>query len=139
MTKILNITEAASLALHTSVLLTENTDKLISIKDITAKIPASEAHLSKVLQRLGKVGIVKSLRGPKGGFVLNKSPEEISLLDVYEAIDGSVRLENCLFNTKVCSGNSCILNTILKDINDKMYETLSKTKLSDLVDLYKKD
>ena len=136
MTKILNISEAATLALHATVLFAENPDQMISIKDIVLKIPASQAHLSKVLQRLGKVGIVKSTRGPKGGFVLRRKPEEVTLLEVYESIDGPLSMNNCLLDTPVCSGK-CILDQVLEDLNNQVYEILNKTRLSDLSGTFK--
>jgi len=131
MVKILNISEAATLAIHTTVLLAENPDKMLSIKDIVKRIPASKAHLSKVLQRLSKVGIVKSFRGPKGGFVIGKDPSEVSLLEVYESIDGPLTTNNCLLASPVCVGK-CILDSVLMDVNNEVYQTLKNTKLSDL-------
>ncbi|MBU1628311.1 Rrf2 family transcriptional regulator [bacterium] len=135
MGKIFNISEAATLALHTTVLLAEEPDEMLSIKDIVVKIPASKAHLSKVLQRLGKEGIVKSLRGPKGGFVIGKDPADITLLDVFEAIEGPLSTESCLFHEQVCNG-TCILDNVLDDLNKKIYHTLKNKRLSEITGIY---
>jgi DNA-binding IscR family transcriptional regulator len=64
MSNILKISEAASLALHTTVILAANPNRLVSTKKLASQLHASEAHLSKVLQRLEKADIVNSTRGP---------------------------------------------------------------------------
>ena len=136
MDNILKISEAASLAMHSGVYLAVNKDEKVSTKEIANVLGASEHHLSKVLQRLTRACLVNSIRGPKGGFVLGKSPDEITLLDVYEAIEGSFPAGNCLLSTKICKGDKCILGRLLKDLNREVMDYLENTKLSDLVDVY---
>jgi len=136
MSKMLNISEAATIALHTTALLADDPEKMLSVKDIVNKITVSPAHLSKVLQRLGKVGLVKSLRGPKGGFLLAKDPHEITLLDVYESIDGPMTSSACLLDSPICNGK-CILDTVLEDVNKEVFRILKNTRLSDLSGIYK--
>ncbi|NQT21108.1 MAG: Rrf2 family transcriptional regulator [Planctomycetes bacterium] len=137
MSTVLKVSEAASLALHTMVLLAASSDRLWSTHDIATTLGASEAHLSKVLQRLAKVELVKSVRGPKGGFSLARSPERIFLLEVYESIEGPLGKTNCLLEHQLCDGTNCILGTLLKDTNREVKKYLSKTKLSSLTDLYR--
>jgi len=139
MSNILKISEAASLALHTAVFLAENPKKLVSTKDIASALQVSEAHLSKVLQRLVKVGLAKSTRGPKGGFMLGKDSDTVSLLDVYEAIEGSLILRDCLFGIRICAGKSCILGGLVETLNKQVKEYLAKTKLSELTSVYRKE
>jgi len=136
MSSILKISEAASLALHTAVILTANPNKLISTKEFASMLSASEAHLSKVLQRLEKAGIVISTRGPKGGFKLTRSGDEIALIDVYEAIDGKLSPSNCLFDKDLCNGN-CIMGGLLQNLNAQVKNYLSQTKLASLTSVYR--
>jgi Rrf2 family protein len=136
MTNILKISEAASLALHTAVLLAADSSKLISTKNLASTLHASEAHLSKVLQRLEKSGIVESTRGPKGGFRLRKSGDEITLLDVYEAIDGKLSSGNCLLGERICNGN-CIMGKLLCDLKKQVEDYLVQTKLITLTGVYR--
>jgi len=76
---ILNITEAANLALHSLVYLANHQAAWpISTARAAAPFSASEAHLNKVFQRLNKAGLVGSVRGPRGGFVLAREPAEIT-------------------------------------------------------------
>ena len=132
MSSVLKISEAAILALHSMAFLASNSDRLSSTREIAAKLRVSEAHLSKVLQRLSKVGLVKAIRGPKGGFSLGKASDEISLLDVYESIDGKFESANCLFGDPIYSVDECILGGLVKSINEQIKGYLTETKLSQL-------
>jgi Rrf2 family protein len=129
---VLKVSEAASLALHTMVALAMNLGKLMTTSEIAAGLKASEAHLSKVMQRLAKAGLVRSVRGPHGGFTLNRRPEEITLLEIYELIDGPFVPSSCLFAKPVCDGQ-CILGGLLKDVNQQVREHFAKSTLSDFM------
>lgn len=137
MSTIVKISEAASLGLHTMVFLAKSGEELASTREIATALQVSEAHLSKVLQRLVRVGLVKSVRGPKGGFLLARSGDEMTLLDVYEAIDGPLEPVNCLLGTPTCRGSACILGGVLQTVNDQVREYLAGTKLSELVNVYR--
>jgi len=132
MASMLKISEAATLALHSMAFLAANEDKLITIKEFANTFHASEAHLSKVLQRLAKAGLVKSTRGPRGGFSLEKDSRSISLLDVYEIIDGEIEPANCLLGKPLYGASECILGGLLSKIDNQVREYMSEKKLSDL-------
>ena len=98
MKNIIQISEAASLALHGMGLLAYN-GRRMSIHEISDIIGASEAHLSKVFQRLVREDMVRSVRGPGGGFELTRLPENITLLEIYSAIEGTPSTDTCLLRT----------------------------------------
>jgi len=108
---------------------------MVTNKEIAKALNVSENHLSKVLQRLGRVGLVKSVRGPKGGFILGKAANDISLLDVYESIEGPFVMSNCLLGIPICDGNKCILGGLLKTLNTEVRDYLAGTKLSEFADV----
>jgi len=132
MSSVLKISEAAILALHSMAYLATKPGKLSSTKEIATKLRSSEAHLSKVLQRLSKTGLVKSIRGPKGGFILGKASDEISLLEIYESIDGQLVSSKCLFGDPFYSADACILGGLLGAIDEQVREYLTGTKLNTL-------
>jgi Rrf2 family protein len=132
MTQVLKISEAASLALHTMVMLAANPNKTMSNRDIAALLKVSEAHLAKVLQRLGRAGLVNSQRGPKGGFSLARDSKEISLLAVYEAVEGPLETKACLLGKPVCGGN-CLLGGLLHKLGSEVSDYFAQTRLSDLI------
>jgi Rrf2 family protein len=131
---ILNITEAANLALHSLVYLANNQgDWPISAARTAAPFGASEAHLNKVFQRLNKAGLVGSVRGPRGGFVLARDAEEITLLEIFEAIDGPLPRGHCLLGKEACTFGSCIFGGLLPAIHGMVSDHFSGTTLADLM------
>jgi len=136
---LISISEAASLALHTMVLLAGDCERRMAVKEISSKLRVSQNHLAKVLQRLAKAGLVRSSRGPKGGFVLKRPSQEIDLLEVYEAIEGPIEKTHCLLGRPICNGNRCILGGLLKGVVEEAKKYLTSTKLSDLKDVFKGD
>lgn len=135
MTNLLRVSEAASLAMHATVLLAASRDRALTTSQIAAMLGVSEAHLSKVLQRLGRAGLVRSTRGPKGGFALTRPSDQITLLEVYEAIEGIVVPATCLFDTAICRGDRCILGGLIAEVNHHVRDYLARTSLSDVSDV----
>ena len=131
MSKIVSISEAASIGLHAMVLIAKSDDGNINANIISETTGASKNHISKVMQRLVKDGLVKSMRGPTGGFQLNKKPEEISMLDVYEAIEGKVKIDECPLGHKICPFNKCLVDGIIHKITSELAEYLKKHTLKD--------
>jgi Rrf2 family protein len=134
MKNIFSISDAASLALHTMVILAAQPDSTFSNREIASLLHASEHHLSKVLQRLTREGLVSSARGPKGGFKVSPEWKKITLLQVYEAIEGPMETRECLLSRPACGNdNECILGDLLKVMNSKIRKTFSSTNLSNIV------
>ena len=139
MSTVLKISDAASLALHTAALLAARLDEVQSTRSMAEELDVSEAHLSKVLQRLTKVGLVTSVRGAHGGFQLAGDPEEVTLLEVYEAIDGPLRPSACLLGShRACDGKGCILGDLLGSMNDQVESHFASRRLSDLAEPFKR-
>jgi len=136
MAKVWKISEAASLGFHAIAALAPEPDQMLSTGEIASRLEVSAAHLSKVLQRLAKADLVRATRGPRGGFMLEKNPEKITLLEVYEAIEGPLNSIDCLFSTPICGGQKCIMGGLLEKGNREIREYLEKTRLSDLGNVY---
>ena len=126
---ILKFSDAATIALHTMVMLAYKANELVCTHDIASAFNISEAHLSKVLQRLSKTGWIHPVRGPKGGFKLTTSPEKISLLEIYELFDGKMSVDQCLLDSYICGGKNCILGKLLHQINEQAKKYLEETTL----------
>ena len=116
--------------------MTANENQVLAIREIATALQISQAHLAKVLQHLVKVGLVDSTRGSKGGFCLSRPAADISLLEVYEAIEGLLTPTNCLLNTPICSGEKCILGGLLEDVNKRVNEYFARTRLYELANVY---
>jgi len=133
------ISEAASLALHAMVYLAAHKGRIVTTHEIAEKLGVSKDHLSKVLQHLAKAGYVESTRGPKGGFEIGPDGENMSLLRIYELIEGPLRHTECLLKVKVCKGDNCILGGLVKKIDDEFENYMSRTKVSHLVGIFESD
>ena len=138
MSMLINISEGSSLAMHGLALIANETPKRLNIKYLAKRLKASEAHLAKVFQQLSKSGLVKSLRGPNGGFVLNKPANKISLLEIHEIIDGKVDIKTCPLGKNNCPFSDCNLRGDLFSISKETYDLLKNMKLSKFIGAEKK-
>ncbi|MCX6332895.1 MAG: Rrf2 family transcriptional regulator [Bacteroidia bacterium] len=78
-------------------------DKKTGIKQISKDLDLPTPFLAKILQQLAKQKILKSLKGPHGGFSLLRDPKKITLLDIVKIIDGEEIFTNCLIHNTSCS------------------------------------
>lgn len=129
---LLHISESASLGLHTMALLARRSEDSLSCRDMAVMLGASAHTLSKVLQRLSKSGLVESLRGPGGGFSLSGDPQKISLLQIFEAIEGPMGKPRCLLSSPVCNGKSCVLGGLVESVQEQVRAYFATTSLERL-------
>jgi len=109
------ISQTAEYALRSVICLAENPDKPLTTRQIAkvTKVPVS--YLSKVLQSLGRMGIVYSQRGLHGGFKLARPSAELSLLDIVNAVDPIRPIQRCPLNLKTHGTDLCPLHKRLND------------------------
>jgi len=131
MSKLFNLSEASTIAIHSMGLIAKSKETLnaIQIAEITG---FSKNHISKVLQHLVKNNFLNSTRGPKGGFVLNHKPEEVSLLDIYELIEGTPQNNQCKMSCANCPFSKCIFGGLTDKFTREFQSYLKEKKLSDL-------
>ncbi len=133
MNSLMRISEAGSIAIHALALIAgRDRSGKTSSSEIAKTFGISRNHLSKVMQQLVKAGLLESDRGPAGGFRLAKSPDRISLLDIYRVTEGSLSLKQCLLNKKFCFGEKCVMGGLLAKINKELYGYLKNTSLKDI-------
>jgi len=111
MSQLISLSEAAAIGLHSMVYIASSKEK-VNVGQISEFIGSSRHHVAKVMQRLVKEDFITSNRGPAGGFELKKKPEEITLLDIYEAIEGHINTHICLGNKVVCPFKKCIFGDL---------------------------
>lgn len=131
MQSVLKISEAASIALHAMTYIAFHDDEPATTKDIANNFGVSANHLSKVLQRLVKANLLKSIKGPLGGFEITKKCEDITFLEIYEAIDGKINTGCCLFGKDLCNCKTCIMGDFLNKTNKNVKEFFGNKRLSD--------
>ena len=112
--------------------------KAVLLKDIAKNEEISEKYLSQIIIPLKAAGLVNSYRGAHGGYVLAKAPDQISLKDIVEILEGGLDLLSCVGNGAVCNRTSiCATRDIWSLLGEKISQTLNSITLKDLVNIHK--
>ncbi len=106
----------------------------IELKEVAKKENISLKYLEQVIIPLRSAGVVKSVRGSKGGYSLAKSPSEICLNDLVEILEGPVDLIECLRDPKACQKSSfCVTRDIWKEVSEAIYRIFHSVTLEEMV------
>ena len=109
-------------------------DSPVQLKDIAERQQISLSYLEHLIAPLVAAGIIKSSRGARGGVSLGKSPEDISLIDVVLALEGSVAPVECVDDPAKCPrADSCVTRDLWIETKKAMESVLESTTLADLV------
>jgi Rrf2 family protein len=110
---------------------------------VSARRIADQFHLPlpvlmNVLKALSQARLVTSTRGPQGGYSLAADPEEINLLEIVTAIEGSPRFAPCTDELPIlgqtCAIEQCLIRTPVRQLHDRLKSFLRQTTLADLME-----
>lgn len=106
----------------------------IRSKDLSEKLEIPERFTYRILRKLMFAGLVDSIRGPQGGYVLDKDPKDITLYDVYVAISGELIINPCL-RDGVCDfvDGHCEIHNELEEIQDNLVKQFKELNFEDIV------
>lgn len=100
------------------------------VKKVAEETGVTPAYLSKTVHKLGRSGLLRTKRGVKGGVVLAREPDSITLLEISDAIDGPEWLGRCLLGLEECSDErSCPTHEFWKRTREQIRTTLASTTL----------
>ena len=119
-----------------------NADQPTSLTDISLRQGISLSFLEQIFIKLKKNNLVQSSRGPSGGYLLLKSPEEIKLSSIIKAVDEKVKTVACKKESKKgCNGKSikCITHNLWDDLEDHINSFFEKNTLRDIIFRVTKD
>lgn len=109
-------------------------DKLVMASEIASIENMPEYFFSKIFQNLAKAGLVNSYRGSSGGFTLAKSPAEISVREVIEAIEGPIAVCKCVIAPDACEKSAtCPFHVYWKEAQRSLLSVLDKYTIADAV------
>ena len=114
----------------------------ISISEISLRQGISTAFLEQIFLKLKRNNLVKSSRGPLGGYLLSRPPEDIKLLSIINAVDEKVKTMGCKKESKKsCNGKSikCITHNLWDDLETHINNFFEKNTLKDIVFRVTKD
>jgi len=88
-------------------------DGPVALETMAAAQHISERYLAKIIQDLRRSGLIRSVRGPHGGYALNREPAEITMLDIWEALEGSLAPVGCLDDPAECGMvDNCVMRGV---------------------------
>ncbi len=109
-------------------------DRPVPIKDISERQGVSVAYLEQILNKLRSVGLIKSIKGPGGGYVLSSKPEDISIGAILKELEGPVAITSCLDPEEGCIRvDGCVTYMLWKSLGEKIEAFLGTVTLNDLI------
>lgn len=108
----------------------------VSIKNISERQVISEYYLEQLFAVLRKAGLVKSIRGAQGGYVLNRKPSEITVADIMYVLEGPIEISDCLEESKCSNIDCCATRLLWERIKNSMDSVMQSTTLEDMIKDY---
>ena len=108
----------------------------VSLTDISLRQNISLSYLEQLFSKLKNEKLVKSIRGPSGGYILEKNPKEIRISNIIDAVDEEIKTLNCKKDSKKgCNGKTtkCITHNLWDELENHINDFFYKISLSDVV------
>lgn len=105
----------------------------VPVSEISRRIGVSVKYLEQLIRPLKKAQYLMSVRGPKGGHMLTRSPEEITVGEVVRLLEGGISLTECIDNPAVCDlSDNCNVRKVWEKATDSMLDILDSITVADL-------
>ena len=105
----------------------------VPLSNISLRQEISLNYLEQLFLKLRKAKLVKSVRGPGGGYLIAKPPEKISIGEIFEAVDENIVLSDCVDDSTICSKTQkCLTQLLWHRITDSLRKTLYSISLSEV-------
>ncbi len=109
-------------------------DMPVTIREISERQDVSVAYLEQILNRLRKAGLIKSIKGPGGGYLLSRDPDGISIAAILNELEGPVAITSCLNPEEGCVRvDSCVTHLLWKALGEQVEAFLQTITLRNLV------
>jgi Rrf2 family protein len=129
----MQITRQADYAVRAVLHLAHNGDQRIATSTIAEKQRIPPSFLAKIISQLSIAGLLHTSRGARGGVTLARDAKDITLLEVVEAIDGPIQLNECVGENGTCSFDSdCPLRPVWCDAQEELVGRLKGTNFADM-------
>ena len=111
----------------------------LAIKEIAERQKISLSYLEQILHRLGKAGIIESVRGPHGGYELARKPADLTIGDVIRVLEGPIALSHCLEpgeGGNCYQADDCVARMVWSRVGAKIEEALDSITFEQLLKQY---
>ena len=133
-TETMKLTMEAELAVRASLCLAEEYGRgLVPLAEICRRRKLKRDYLAKICRKLVQANLVDAVRGKAGGYRLSRPPEEITLLDVIEAVEGRLALNLCQYHPPKCGDLDCPVRPVWEDLQEKVRSALAGKTLAELI------
>ncbi len=113
----------------------QGADEPVLMEDLAQQEDLSIKYLHALLTKLKAAGLVRSVRGAGGGFILARSPAEIALSEVLHTLEGPLTLVPCVTDKRVCrKTNQCTARGVWRELSNRIEDMLAHISLQDLID-----
>ncbi len=109
-------------------------DDPVSLLDISQRQGISLSYLEQLFAKLRRHDLVKSVRGPGGGYRLNYKPAAISIASIVDSVDESVDATRCSGRSDCQHGETCLTHELWSDLSDQIHRFLSDISLASLIE-----
>ncbi len=120
--------------------------RLAGCEDVASTASLAESinvpvdFLRKIMQKVNRAGLVESVRGPFGGYILMREPEDITLHEIVEDVQGPLRMNACFADPELCENSGeCALQDMLGDVEEKLSSYLDGVTLQDIIRRFEED
>jgi Rrf2 family protein len=128
------ITRDTDYALRSVCFIAKNDKKLVSVSELVAELKIPKPFLRRLLQQLGRSGILVSFKGQGGGFRLGRPAAEIYLTQLMRVFQGPLKINECFLNRKLCPNTAtCMLKKKIDVLEKNVVDELSKVTIASLL------
>ena len=108
----------------------------VQMGEISKRENISVKYLEQLIIPLKKANFIKSVRGPKGGHMLARPPEKITVGDIVRILEGGINLSTCIENPEVCEKTTeCLVRGVWEETTKVMYDKLNSVTLSKMMNV----
>ncbi len=131
----MQFTKAEAYGLHGIIFLAEQPDgKVTPLSEVSEAQDVPEKFLAKIFQGLTKAGLVRSYRGVKGGFVMARPADKMTIKEVLEAIQGPYYIAKCLAGEEECEkADGCSIRRLMELTQERILDLFEKHTVADLI------
>jgi len=108
-------------------------DKPVNLSDISERQAISLSYLEQLFSKLRKCGVVKSVRGPGGGYLLNSPKDEITVAHIINAVNESIELSRCEGRANCHEGKQCLTHNLWVDLSTRINDFLDNISIGELI------